>query len=70
MGSYTVAAYQSLDYLPISFAITADGTKLLVTGSTYGTQVFNGMTFAPLGVIPGGPQQAIVIPAQQQPGNR
>jgi hypothetical protein len=64
LGTYTIAAYQSLDYLPISFAITADGTKLLVTGSIYGTQVFDGTTFAPLGVIPGGQQQAIVIPKQ------
>ncbi len=64
LGTYTVAVIQPLNYPATDFAITPDGSQLLVTGSTQGTQIFDGTTLAPVGSIAGGQQQAIVIPPQ------
>jgi DNA-binding beta-propeller fold protein YncE len=64
LSTYTVAATQYLAYNPSGLAITPDGTKLFVTGSLTGTQIFDGTTLSPVGSIPGGLQQAIVIAPQ------
>ena len=64
LGTYTIANTQGVNYLPAGLAITPDGTRLLVTGSPHGTQIFDGTTLAPIGSIAGGQQQAIVIAPQ------
>jgi DNA-binding beta-propeller fold protein YncE len=64
LGTFTVAVTEGLKYVPAGLAVTPDGTELLVTGSLNGTQIFDGKTLAPIGSIPGGQEQAIVIAPQ------
>ncbi len=64
LDTYTIANTQGVNYLPAGLAITPDGTRLLVTGSPHGTQMFDGTTLAPIGFIAGGQQKAIVIAPQ------
>ncbi len=64
VSDFSVASMARFGYAPTGIAVTPDGTKALVTGSTNGTQVFDGSTLAPMEFIPGGPGFGIVIAPQ------
>lgn len=64
LTDFSVVATQFPNYIPQGIAATPDGAQVLVTGSTHGTQVFDGTTLAYTGSISGGIQSGIVIAPQ------
>ena len=64
LTDFRLSAAQFLNYIPQGIAATPDGAQVLVTGSTHGTQVFDGTTLAYTGSISGGIQSGIVIAPQ------
>ncbi len=61
LGSFTVAAQQTLTYQPLDIAVTPSGSKVLAVGIGSPTPILDGTTLAQTGTIPTGRGSAAVI---------